>query len=172
MCTLISTLAYLTSTALARPDMRPADITAPASLATATSSAMSQIQSTVAEEGWEVAAQTEELELRRRKDDEDKSEDEDSSKSSHDSATEGSGRETVLTISVTKPASEATSTSEPLPSAWDGTLSTDFTSEPESNCPSFLRGVLSNPTFDQCYPLSMMLQVSVHHIRQVYMFRF
>lgn len=69
---------------------------------------------------------------------------------------------TTLTISITD--SEATSTadvtSSPLPEAFDGDLDGELNTDADSNCPTFLDGVLADPSYEACYPLSMMLQTS------------
>jgi hypothetical protein len=50
----------------------------------------------------------------------------------------------------------------PLPSPLDGSISSNFTNIATSKCPAFLNSFLTNPTFKQCYPFSMLLQVSKH----------
>ncbi|KAH7162564.1 hypothetical protein B0J13DRAFT_13735 [Dactylonectria estremocensis] len=69
---------------------------------------------------------------------------------------------TTLTISITDSEVTATAdvTSSPLPEAFDGDLDGELDIDGESNCPAFLDSVLANPSYEACYPLSMMLQTS------------
>lgn len=65
----------------------------------------------------------------------------------------------TITLSI---AVSATASASPLPSPLDGGLSSNF-SKPSSgtnNCPTFFDDFLANPTFKQCYPFSLLLQVS------------
>lgn len=71
------------------------------------------------------------------------------------------------TVTIQQIAQTAASTNSPLPQAFDGNLAAELITTSESNCPSFLNGVLADPSFEACYPLSMMLQVgdlTVNHI--------
>lgn len=92
---------------------------------------------------WVIASQEE---LRRRD-----LEDRDGSTSTAPAAT------TTVRIAVSKAA-----TPSPLPSPLDGSISANFsTSDSGTNpCPAFLNSFLTNPTFKQCYPFSLLLQVS------------
>lgn len=73
---------------------------------------------------------------------------------------------TTFAIAVTTTGSQSTPTSatqtsttapsSPLPSPLDS-MSSNFTG---SSCPTFINSFLTNPTFKQCYPFSMLLQVS------------
>ncbi|KAK7416396.1 hypothetical protein QQX98_005212 [Neonectria punicea] len=67
---------------------------------------------------------------------------------------------TTLTISISEATSTADVTASPLPEAFDGALDAELNSEASSNCPAFLDGILANPSYEACYPLSMMLQTS------------
>ncbi|KAF4452521.1 hypothetical protein F53441_4633 [Fusarium austroafricanum] len=64
------------------------------------------------------------------------------------------------TVTIQRAAKTAVATNTPLPEAFDGNLSAELTATSDSNCPAFLNGVLSNPSYETCYPLSMMLQTS------------
>ncbi|KAF5020681.1 hypothetical protein F66182_7295 [Fusarium sp. NRRL 66182] len=72
------------------------------------------------------------------------------------SRTESESKATTVTIQ--RAAKTAASTSTPLPEAFDGNLSAELSTTSDSNCPAFLNGVLSDPSYETCYPLSMMLQ--------------
>ena len=50
-----------------------------------------------------------------------------------------------------------TSTQSPLPSPFDGSLGNNFTSP---SCPAFFQNFLSNTSFSQCLPFSLLLQTS------------
>lgn len=68
---------------------------------------------------------------------------------------------TTFTVSL-RPSPTATEDPEdsPLPSAFDGTPSSEFQGQDEDDsCPSFLNSILSNQTYLDCYPLSMMFFV-------------
>ncbi|UKZ54873.1 hypothetical protein TrVGV298_008687 [Trichoderma virens] len=63
------------------------------------------------------------------------------------------------TTTLTKPTSSPSSS--PLPVPFDNTPASAFQSQGSTDsCSSFISGLLSNPTFKSCYPLSMMLQTS------------
>ncbi|RGP77731.1 hypothetical protein FLONG3_4120 [Fusarium longipes] len=64
------------------------------------------------------------------------------------------------TVSIQRAAKTAASTSTPLPEAFDGNLAAELSTTSDSNCPAFLNGVLSDPSYETCYPLSMMIQTS------------
>jgi hypothetical protein len=74
------------------------------------------------------------------------------------SKTEGKSKATTVTIQ--RAAKTAAATNTPLPEAFDGNLSAELSTTSDSNCPAFLNGILSDPSYETCYPLSMMLQVS------------
>ncbi|RSM10498.1 hypothetical protein CDV31_007176 [Fusarium ambrosium] len=67
---------------------------------------------------------------------------------------------TASTVTIQRTAQTAASTNSPLPQAFDGNLAAELTTTSDSNCPSFLNGILADPSFEACYPLSMMLQTS------------
>lgn len=74
---------------------------------------------------------------------------------------------TAATTTLSKPTSAALATSSPtsspLPEPFDNTPASAFQSSGSTDaCPKFISGLLSNPTFKSCYPLSMMLQVSFY----------
>ncbi|KAJ4140904.1 hypothetical protein NW768_000111 [Fusarium equiseti] len=64
------------------------------------------------------------------------------------------------TVTVQRTAKTAVSTSTPLPQAFDGNLAAELSTSADSNCPAFLNGILRDPSYETCYPLSMMLQTS------------
>jgi hypothetical protein len=64
------------------------------------------------------------------------------------------------TVSIQRAAKTAASTSTPLPEAFDGNLAAELSTTSDSNCPAFLDSVLSDPSYETCYPLSMMIQTS------------
>ncbi|KAL7923891.1 hypothetical protein ACQKWADRAFT_31382 [Trichoderma austrokoningii] len=67
----------------------------------------------------------------------------------------------ATTTTLSKPTSAALTTSTPLPEPFDNTPASAFQSSGSTDaCPKFISGLLSNPTFKSCYPLSMMLQSS------------
>lgn len=68
--------------------------------------------------------------------------------------------QTTLTISVTTPAATS-DVASPLPSPFDTSLAFNFTSNDGASCPRFINGLLTNQNFKKCYPLSMLLQVSL-----------
>ncbi|EGZ71727.1 hypothetical protein NEUTE2DRAFT_89236 [Neurospora tetrasperma FGSC 2509] len=55
-------------------------------------------------------------------------------------------------------AEETAAVSSSLPKFFDGSLSANF--GPNSNCPAFLNSFLNNQTFNQCYPISLLMQGS------------
>lgn len=61
------------------------------------------------------------------------------------------------TTTSTSRAEETAPVSSSLPKFFDGSLSANFA--PNSNCPSFLNSFLNNQTFNQCYPISLLMQV-------------
>ncbi|KAM0228906.1 hypothetical protein ACHAP5_011822 [Fusarium lateritium] len=64
------------------------------------------------------------------------------------------------TVTIQRAAKTAAATNSPLPEAFDGNLEAELSTTAESNCPAFLNGILSDPSYETCYPLSMMLQTS------------
>ncbi|KAJ4376852.1 hypothetical protein N0V85_008985 [Neurospora sp. IMI 360204] len=56
------------------------------------------------------------------------------------------------------PTTETAPVSSSLPKFFDGSLSANFV--PNSNCPAFLNSFLNNQTFNQCYPISLLMQGS------------
>lgn len=66
----------------------------------------------------------------------------------------------ITTTSTTARTAEETggAVSSSLPKFFDGSLSANFA--PNSNCPAFLNSFLNNQTFNQCYPISLLMQGS------------
>ncbi|OIW33374.1 hypothetical protein CONLIGDRAFT_560984, partial [Coniochaeta ligniaria NRRL 30616] len=96
---------------------------------------------------WVMVAQDE---LRRRD-----LEDRDDSTSMEQAAT------TTVRIAVSTKSTTTVVPSSPLPSPLDGSISSNFSSSSGTNsCPAFLNSFLTNPTFKQCYPFSLLLQGS------------
>ncbi|KAF5698312.1 hypothetical protein FMUND_15129 [Fusarium mundagurra] len=81
------------------------------------------------------------------------------------SKTEGKSKATTVTIQ--RAAKTAATTNTPLPEAFDGNLSAELSTTSDSNCPAFLNGILSDPSYETCYPLSMMLQKQLLSIVRV-----
>ncbi|KAK4943847.1 hypothetical protein LTR66_014563 [Elasticomyces elasticus] len=87
-----------------------------------------------------------------------------SSTSLSSSAPSQTGGQESTTTSTTASASTQTaggSASSPLPSAFDTSLGSNFTS---STCPTFFNRFLSNGSFIDCHPFSLLLQVSAQFI--------
>jgi hypothetical protein len=61
-------------------------------------------------------------------------------------------------VSVSTSMQTATSVSTSLPRPFDSSLGNNFT---QSSCPQFFNNFLSNTTFQECHPFSMLLQVSI-----------
>ncbi|KAK4969296.1 hypothetical protein LTR28_001063, partial [Elasticomyces elasticus] len=83
-----------------------------------------------------------------------------SSTSLSSSAPSQTGGQESTTTSTTASASTQTasgSVSSPLPSAFDTSLGSNFTS---STCPTFFNRFLSNGSFIDCHPFSLLLQTS------------
>jgi hypothetical protein len=86
--------------------------------------------------------------------------------SSTDSSASVTTTFSIAVSSVTKTRSTTSITSvvpaSPLPSPLDGSLSANFSNggSGTNNCPVFINAFLSNPTFKECYPFSMLLQGS------------
>ncbi|PNP50962.1 hypothetical protein THARTR1_08583 [Trichoderma harzianum] len=68
---------------------------------------------------------------------------------------------TSTTTAISKPTGSSVSSSSALPVPFDNTPASAFQSSGSTDsCSSFISGLLANPTFKSCYPLSMMLQTS------------
>lgn len=87
--------------------------------------------------------------------------------SKSESKTESKTGSAATTTNTSTTTSSSTPTSDapdkPLPSALDNTVASDFQIPGDgstNSCPTFMRDLLSNPTFKTCYPLSMLLLVS------------
>ncbi|ORY70092.1 uncharacterized protein BCR38DRAFT_332331 [Pseudomassariella vexata] len=65
-----------------------------------------------------------------------------------------------VSTATAKPTQTTTAVSSPLPSPFDTALAANF-SGTSGNCPSFINTILTNSTFKQCYPFSMLLQGSL-----------
>lgn len=133
-----------------------------------------------------IVVDSKEPELRRRQNDEDEDEDEDESSTStseeddeRTTSRENGQRSTrseddgeseptrsrsptsVVTISAPETTPTISPTPSPLPQPFDDSIPSDFRLEGEDNsCPNFMTNLLADPTFQECYPLSMMLTVS------------
>ena len=67
----------------------------------------------------------------------------------------------VAVSTVTEGSTTSTAAASPLPSPLDSSLSSNFSGNTgDMPCPSFINSFLTNPTFQKCYPLSLLLQVS------------
>jgi len=84
--------------------------------------------------------------------------------SSSSSATTTAGSSGILAPSSTSAVSTsietATSVSTSLPRPFDSSIGNNFT---QPSCPQFFNNFLSNTTFQECLPFSMLLQVSMTH---------
>lgn len=70
---------------------------------------------------------------------------------------------TTIEIRVSTTTSEPTTTTiaaSPLPSPFDSALAANFTGNSNGACPIFINAFLTNSTFKQCYPFSVLLQGS------------
>ncbi|KAI1328400.1 hypothetical protein F5Y16DRAFT_154184 [Xylariaceae sp. FL0255] len=65
---------------------------------------------------------------------------------------------TAIDISTITGTPTTTTTTSPLPSPFDGALGANFTDG--DDCPEFINEFLSNSTFKDCYPVSLLLQGS------------
>lgn len=65
--------------------------------------------------------------------------------------------EATSTIQI---AVETAVASSPLPRPFDGALASNFSGDNGGACPNFINNFLSDPTFRQCYPFSLLLQGS------------
>lgn len=81
--------------------------------------------------------------------------------SSSSSATTATGSSGIPAPSSTSSASETIQTAAPisttLPRPFDSSIGNNFT---QQSCPQFFNNFLSNATFQECLPFSMLLQVS------------
>ncbi|KAH8909745.1 hypothetical protein BR93DRAFT_965827 [Coniochaeta sp. PMI_546] len=66
------------------------------------------------------------------------------------------------TTTTVRIAVSTVATPSPLPSPLDGSISSNFSNSGSGTnpCPAFLNSFLTNPTFKQCYPFSLLLQGS------------
>lgn len=69
---------------------------------------------------------------------------------------EQSGTSSTKSSSTSALPTATCQSASPLPSAFDTTLGNNFTS---STCPTFFQNFLRNDTFNECVPLSLLLQV-------------
>jgi hypothetical protein len=58
--------------------------------------------------------------------------------------------------------SVSTASSDALPISFDAGLGNNFTT---SSCPAFFQKFLSDDAFNECVPLSLLLQVSLYHFQ-------
>lgn len=66
----------------------------------------------------------------------------------------------IAVSTVTEARTTSTVSASPLPSPLDSSLSSNFTGpKGDRPCPAFINSFLTNPTFKQCYPFSLLLQV-------------
>ncbi|TQV99608.1 C6 transcription factor [Cordyceps javanica] len=82
--------------------------------------------------------------------------------SSDSSSSDSSSASSTSSPSSSSSSSTAEATSSPLPSPFDDSPASIFKSSSSTSdaCPDFMRKLLADPTFRQCYPLSMMLRTS------------
>ena len=75
-------------------------------------------------------------------------------------STDTASTTTAAAVAVmTSSSSTASSSTTSLPRAFDGGFGTNFT---QPSCPTFLRSMVSNDTFNSCVPFSLLLQVRQH----------
>ena len=118
-----------------------------------------------------------ELHRRQDKDDKDKDKDKDKDDDDDDDDDEEEEEEEATALATaTEDDSEPTRTGDgegsgtasatksvetsPLPSPFDNNLNFNFTSNGGKSCPRFLNELLTSEEFKECYPVSMVLQVS------------
>ncbi|KPM43472.1 hypothetical protein AK830_g3062 [Neonectria ditissima] len=151
---LLLAVACLSSGSLARGETRHPHIRRVSALSDPDASnprARNQAAASIHDQKWKRAASKDSED-----DDSDSTETETSTKTG--SKSKNTATVTTLTISISESTSTADVTASPLPEAFDGTLDAELNSEASSNCPAFLDGVLADPSYEACYPLSMMLQ--------------
>ncbi|KAF7558864.1 hypothetical protein G7046_g5292 [Stylonectria norvegica] len=152
---LLLLFACLATTSLAQGEAQPPFITSTASISTALSSIQVSgsegPRETLVTAGWD--------ELRRRKDSDAEEEDQ-STKTSEKTKDSKKASRTTITISKEKATSTAAASQSPLPEPFDGNIETEYTSSASSNCPTFLTSLIESPSFEACYPLSMLIQTS------------
>ncbi|KAK7739627.1 hypothetical protein SLS62_011245 [Diatrype stigma] len=78
--------------------------------------------------------------------------------SSTSSSSSSGGDEATSTIAI--PVHTTTPAASPLPSPFDGALAANFSGDNDGACPKFINSFLSDATFKQCYPFSLLLQGS------------
>lgn len=72
-----------------------------------------------------------------------------------------SGRSTTATPSSSPSSTSTTTTTQSaLPSPFDISLGSYFTSNDGSNCPAFLHNLVTADDYKRCYPISMLIDVS------------
>ncbi|KAM3467538.1 hypothetical protein NHJ6243_000159 [Beauveria neobassiana] len=79
-----------------------------------------------------------------------------------DSSSSSSASSSSSPSSSTSSSSSSDSTPSPLPSPFDNAPASIFKSSSSTTdaCPTFMKKLLDDPTFKQCYPISMMLRTS------------
>ncbi|CAM1505504.1 Fc.00g111410.m01.CDS01 [Cosmosporella sp. VM-42] len=149
-------LTCLASTTLAQSDTWAPDLTSSASLASQAS--VSVPHETLVTADWNELRN----ELRRRKEDSEKDSTSETAKDGDKTKESDSKKvsKTTLTISIEQTASTAAAATSALPEAFDGNIATEFTSTSGSKCPAFLNNLLASPSYEACYPLSMLIQTS------------
>lgn len=66
----------------------------------------------------------------------------------------------IAVSTVTEKTTTSTASASPLPSPLDSSLSSNFSgTNGNKPCPKFINSFLTDPTFKQCYPFSLLLQV-------------
>ncbi|KAH7354167.1 hypothetical protein B0T11DRAFT_124853 [Plectosphaerella cucumerina] len=68
--------------------------------------------------------------------------------------------DSTVALSIIPPASTSTSAPSALPSPFDIYGPSYFSGDPASNCPTFVRNLLSSDEYRRCYPISMLLDAS------------
>lgn len=103
-----------------------------------------------------------ELHRRQDKSDKDKDKDDDEDATALATATEDNPEPTRTGDAEGSGTASATKSVEtsPLPSPFDNNLDFNFTSNGGKSCPRFLNELLTSDEFKECYPISMILQVS------------
>lgn len=104
---------------------------------------------------WQIMSDEEHRELRRRA--------AAPKETSQPAATATATTEIVIDASTVtdsaSPAATTTAAASPLPSPFDGALAANFSGD--DACPTYINEFLSNATFKACYPISLLLQVSL-----------